>query len=142
MADSEDSASDLIDDQGLADETGAPATAADPPTSSPQSETRPTVPAPAAPPVVAKPTPTPAPVPASTPAPVRARARPEGDFFGGTVQFFNQARGLGSIRSDAGEEIFVHAADLRDDIREGDTVRFHIEQRRKSKVAIYVELVR
>jgi hypothetical protein len=78
MADSEDSASDLIDDQSLADETGALATAADPVTSNPVSDRRPTTPAPSVPEVVANPEPAPAPASAA-PATTRAPASTTGE---------------------------------------------------------------
>ena len=40
----------------------------------------------------------------------------------GTVKFFNEAKGFGFIKDEAGEEFFVHATGLIDKIREDDWV--------------------
>lgn len=85
-ADIENAASDLIDDESLADDLSTPGEVTDAGTSNPVSDTRPTTPAPVAPPqVVAIPTPEPAkpapasvptePVPATPPPPAAAQAQ-------------------------------------------------------------------
>jgi CspA family cold shock protein len=35
----------------------------------------------------------------------------------GTVKFFNETKGFGFIKSENGEEIFVHVTGLNEDIR-------------------------
>ena len=58
----------------------------------------------------------------------------------GTVKFFNDAKGFGFIKSEDGEEIFVHATGLRDDIRENDEVVFETQQGKKGLNAVNVSL--
>jgi len=60
----------------------------------------------------------------------------------GTVKFFNETKGFGFISpSTSGEDIFVHASGLIDQIRENDKVKFDVEQGRKGLNAVNVELV-
>lgn len=40
----------------------------------------------------------------------------------GTVKFLNESKGYGFIKGDDGQEIFVHATGLNEDIRENDIV--------------------
>lgn len=59
----------------------------------------------------------------------------------GTVKFFNESKGFGFIRSDDdGQEIFVHATGLIDQIREGDKVTFDVVQGKKGLNAVNVKL--
>ncbi len=60
----------------------------------------------------------------------------------GTVKFFNNAKGFGFIKSDeTGEDIFVHASGLIDEIREDDKVKFDTEMGKKGINAFNVELI-
>jgi CspA family cold shock protein len=59
----------------------------------------------------------------------------------GIVKFFNESKGFGFIRSDDdGQEIFVHATGLIDQIREGDKVTFDVVQGKKGLNAVNVKL--
>lgn len=58
----------------------------------------------------------------------------------GTVKFFNEAKGFGFIKAENGEEIFVHATGLKEEIRENDEVVFEIEQGKKGLNAVNVSL--
>ncbi len=58
----------------------------------------------------------------------------------GTVKFFNDAKGFGFIvDNSSGEEIFVHASGLIDNIREGDVVTFSTERGKKGMNAVDVK---
>ncbi|HET8808727.1 MAG TPA: cold shock domain-containing protein [Flavobacteriaceae bacterium] len=60
----------------------------------------------------------------------------------GTVKFFNNAKGFGFIKSDeTGEDIFVHATGLIDEIREDDKVKYDTENGKKGLNAINVEVL-
>lgn len=58
----------------------------------------------------------------------------------GTVKFFNEAKGFGFIKEENGEEIFVHATGLKDEIRENDVVMFETERGKKGMNAVNVVL--
>lgn len=58
----------------------------------------------------------------------------------GTVKFFNEARGFGFIKEENGQEIFVHASGLTEDIRENDLVEFEVENGKKGLNAINVRV--
>jgi CspA family cold shock protein len=59
----------------------------------------------------------------------------------GTVKFFNEAKGFGFIVvSDTGQEVFVHVTGLIDNIREGDTVTFDLQQGKKGLNAVNVRI--
>jgi len=58
----------------------------------------------------------------------------------GTVKFFNEAKGFGFIKEDNGQEIFVHASGLTEDIREDDLVEFEVENGKKGLNAINVRV--
>ena len=58
----------------------------------------------------------------------------------GVVKFFNSAKGFGFIKSDDGQEIFVHVTGLKCEIKEGDNVTFEVEQGKKGMNAINVNL--
>ncbi len=58
----------------------------------------------------------------------------------GTVKFFNDAKGFGFIKGEDGQEVFVHATGLKEDIRENDEVTYDTEQGQKGPHAINVSL--
>lgn len=59
----------------------------------------------------------------------------------GTVKFFNEAKGFGFITpSNGGKEVFVHSSGLIDQIREGDTVSYEVEEGRKGPNAVKVKV--
>jgi CspA family cold shock protein len=58
----------------------------------------------------------------------------------GTVKFFNEARGFGFIKGEDGQEVFVHATGLNEDIRENDLVSYDIESGKRGLNAINVSL--
>jgi CspA family cold shock protein len=58
----------------------------------------------------------------------------------GTVKFFNEAKGFGFIKEEGGQDIFVHATGLQEDIRENDNVVFDIQEGKKGLNAVNVRL--
>lgn len=59
----------------------------------------------------------------------------------GTVKFFNTSKGYGFIKVDeSGEEIFVHATGLVDEIQEDDRVQFEVKEGKKGLNATNVTL--
>ncbi len=58
----------------------------------------------------------------------------------GTVKFFNEAKGFGFIKGEDGQEIFVHATGLNDEIRENDLVSYETENGKRGMNAINVSL--
>lgn len=59
----------------------------------------------------------------------------------GTVKFFNESKGFGFIKSETGEDIFVHASGLVDQIQENDEVTFDTKEGKKGLNAINVKKV-
>ncbi|MBA3647739.1 MAG: cold shock domain-containing protein [Chitinophagales bacterium] len=60
----------------------------------------------------------------------------------GKVKFFNKAKGFGFIVDDeSGEEIFVHATGLINEINENDKVSFDVTEGKKGQNAINVRLI-
>jgi CspA family cold shock protein len=59
----------------------------------------------------------------------------------GTVKFFNDAKGFGFIKEENGQEIFVHATGLNEDIQENDQVSFDTEEGKKGMSAVNVSLI-
>ncbi|HLS29831.1 MAG TPA: cold shock domain-containing protein [Flavobacteriaceae bacterium] len=60
----------------------------------------------------------------------------------GTVKFFNRAKGFGFIEMEnSDQDVFVHASNLIDKIRENDRVQFDIEQEEKGPSAVNVKLL-
>jgi CspA family cold shock protein len=59
----------------------------------------------------------------------------------GTVKFFNETKGFGFIKTENGEEVFVHVSGLKNEIRENDQVSFEIEKGKKGLNAVNVTLV-
>ncbi|QQL51011.1 cold-shock protein [Mucilaginibacter ginkgonis] len=58
----------------------------------------------------------------------------------GTVKFYNESKGFGFIKSEDGEEIFVHVTGLVDKIRENDSVTFEVKDGKKGLNAVNVKL--
>jgi CspA family cold shock protein len=59
-----------------------------------------------------------------------------------TLNFFNDAKGFGFILEDETEkEHFVHVSGLIDEIREGDTVEFELEEGKKGLNAVKVSVL-
>jgi CspA family cold shock protein len=60
----------------------------------------------------------------------------------GKVKFFNKAKGFGFIVDDnSGEEIFVHATGLADEIRQDDKVSFDLQEGKKGMNAVNVKVI-
>ena len=49
----------------------------------------------------------------------------------GTVKFFNTRKGFGFIEGEDNKDIFVHASNLIDQIKDGDKVSFELEDTEK-----------
>ena len=58
----------------------------------------------------------------------------------GTVKFFNEAKGFGFIKTESGNEVFVHVSGLIDKVRENDNVTFDMSEGKKGPNAINVKL--
>ncbi|MBL7471516.1 cold-shock protein [Robertkochia sediminum] len=60
----------------------------------------------------------------------------------GTVKFFNRTKGFGFITpEDGGEDVFVHASGLIDEIADNDRVQYETERGKKGINAINVEIL-
>ena len=60
----------------------------------------------------------------------------------GTVKFFNDTKGFGFISEEGKEkDHFVHISGLIDEIQEGDTVEFELEEGKKGLNAVNVKVV-
>ncbi len=59
----------------------------------------------------------------------------------GTVKFYNEAKGFGFITEAGVGEHFVHASGLIDQIKEGDTVEFELENGKKGLNAVQVRVI-
>ena len=60
----------------------------------------------------------------------------------GTVKFFNESKGFGFISEDeTKKEHFVHVSGLIDEIREGDSVDFELQEGKKGMNAVNVKVV-
>lgn len=58
----------------------------------------------------------------------------------GTIKFFNTAKGFGFIKSEDGQELFVHVSALQDEVRENDAVVFEVQSTPKGLNATNVRL--
>lgn len=59
----------------------------------------------------------------------------------GTVKFFNDSKGYGFIKdNETGNEYFVHATGLVDEISENNEVEFELQEGRKGLNAVNVKL--
>jgi cold shock protein len=60
----------------------------------------------------------------------------------GTVKFFNESKGFGFISEEgSNKEYFVHISGLIDEIREGDVVKFELQEGKKGLNAVNVKVV-
>ena len=60
----------------------------------------------------------------------------------GTVKFFNETKGFGFISEEgSGKDHFVHISGLVDEIREGDTVEFELQDGKKGLNAVNVKVI-
>ena len=60
----------------------------------------------------------------------------------GTVKFFNETKGFGFITPSAGgADIFVHDSGLIDEIREGSTVSYEVQNGQKGLNATNVTVI-
>lgn len=58
----------------------------------------------------------------------------------GTVKFFNVSKGYGFIKDESsGEEVFVHATGLVDQIRQDDRVTYEVTEGKKGLNAVNVK---
>jgi CspA family cold shock protein len=59
----------------------------------------------------------------------------------GTVKFFNETKGFGFIKDqESGQEYFVHATGLIDQVDKDDEVTFELKEGRKGLNAVDVKL--
>lgn len=58
----------------------------------------------------------------------------------GTIKFFNESKGFGFIKSENGQELFVHVSALKEDVRENDAVVFEVQNSPKGLNAVNVQL--
>lgn len=59
----------------------------------------------------------------------------------GTVKFFNSTKGFGFVvDEESKEEYFVHVSGLIDEINEGDSVEFELQEGRKGLNAVNVKI--
>lgn len=59
----------------------------------------------------------------------------------GIVKFFDGSKGFGFITSSKGDDIFVHATGLIDEIKDGDRVRYEVQKGKKGPSAVRVQLI-
>ena len=60
----------------------------------------------------------------------------------GTVKFYQETKGFGFIVDENGNDIFVHATGLEDDIRQNDKVTFETKDGKKGITAVKVRKVK
>ncbi len=74
--------------------------------------------------------------------PKKEEAEPLDPIREGTVKFFNTEKGYGFITdNETKESIFVHVANLKDEIRDNDKVKFEIGTGPKGLIALDVKLI-
>jgi len=60
----------------------------------------------------------------------------------GTVKFFNDSKGYGFINEEGSDkDHFVHQSGLIDEIREGDSVEFELQEGKKGLNAVNVKVI-
>ena len=60
----------------------------------------------------------------------------------GTVKFFNETKGFGFITEEGvDKDHFVHVTGLIDEIREGDEVKFDLQEGKRGLNAVNVEVI-
>ena len=60
----------------------------------------------------------------------------------GKVKFFNDSKGYGFITEDGSEkDHFVHVSGLIDEIREGDSVEYDLQEGKKGLNAVNVKVI-
>jgi len=60
----------------------------------------------------------------------------------GTIKFFNETKGFGFIKpDDGGEDVFVHASNLLQPVRDNDKVEYDVQQGKKGLNAVKVRLI-
>ena len=60
----------------------------------------------------------------------------------GTVKFFNNSKGFGFVtEEDTNKEYFVHVSGLIDEIQEGDSVEYELQEGKKGMNAVNVKLI-
>ena len=76
---------------------------------------------------------------------LRAKER-ESRTFTGRIKWFNHTRGIGFIRSDNGDEIFLHHSGIENKrhkkLRRGQRVQFLVERREKGLQAVELRILR
>jgi CspA family cold shock protein len=59
----------------------------------------------------------------------------------GKVKFYNYSKGFGFIcDNETGQDVFVHASGLKEEIRDGDEVTFDVEQGKRGLNAVSVQI--
>ena len=60
----------------------------------------------------------------------------------GSCKFYNVAKGFGFlVENQTGNEVFVHATGLLDEIRENDQVEYELTEGKKGKIATNVKVI-
>ncbi len=61
----------------------------------------------------------------------------------GTVKFYNTTKGFGFIKSDDGQEFFVHATGINEgqQLNENDAVSYDVEEGKKGPMAVNVSVI-
>lgn len=59
----------------------------------------------------------------------------------GTIKFFNETKGFGFITPEnGGADVFVHISGLKDQVKEGDSVTYEVENGKKGLNAVDVRI--